>query len=415
MGLDAKLVLIFGIVTVLLLLSCLFVLLRISRKDTADQKDYSKEINEAVNNSISGLSSTLKLSFDMLNTSQGKSIRSLNEQVNKSIVDMEKQINQTNKLTETQLDNMRKAINDQLHSLTSENSKKLDEMREIVDEKLQKTLNDRITASFKEVSDGLAKVMGVVEKMQDVSDKVGSLNNVLNNVKTKGIFGETQLGNILSDILTEDQYATNVVTKKGSRDPVEYAVKLPGMEDKPVFLPIDSKFPLNKYEDLQKSYDTADISAIRFNKNALKNEVKKEAKSISSKYIDTPNTTDFAILFLPFESLYSEVMNLSIAREIQSEYHIIISGPSTMSALLSSLSMGFKTLALQRNSAAIYDVLRGVQKEFVEFEKVLEKAQMQIDTAGKSMEKLVGVRTRAINRKLSKIEEIEAPGKEKRL
>jgi len=415
MGLDAKLVLIFGIVTVLLLLSCLFVLLRISRKDTADQKDYSKEINEAVNNSISGLSSTLKLSFDMLNTSQGKSIRSLNEQVNKSIVDMEKQINQTNKLTETQLDNMRKAINDQLHSLTSENSKKLEEMREIVDEKLQKTLNDRITASFKEVSDGLAKVMGVVEKMQDVSDKVGSLNNVLNNVKTKGIFGETQLGNILSDILTEDQYATNVVTKKGSRDPVEYAVKLPGMEDKPVFLPIDSKFPLNKYEDLQKSYDTADISAIRFNKNALKNEVKKEAKSISSKYIDTPNTTDFAILFLPFESLYSEVMNLSIAREIQSEYHIIISGPSTMSALLSSLSMGFKTLALQRNSAAIYDVLRGVQKEFVEFEKVLEKAQMQIDTAGKSMEKLVGVRTRAINRKLSKIEEIEAPGKEKRL
>jgi len=415
MKLDETLILVFGILTVLLLLSCLFILVKINKKEETEQKDYSKEINEAVNNSISGLSSTLKLSFDMLNTSQGKSISSLNEQVNKSIFDMEKQINQTNKLTESQLDNMRKAINDQLNTLTKENSKKLDEMREIVDEKLQKTLNDRITASFKEVSDGLAKVMGVVEKMQDVSDKVGSLNNVLNNVKAKGIFGETQLGNILSDILTEDQYATNVITKKGSRDPVEYAVKLPGMDDEPVFLPIDSKFPLNKYEDLQKSYDTGDISSIRFNKNALKNEVKKEAKSISSKYIDTPNTTDFAILFLPFESLYSEVMNLSIAREIQNEYHIIISGPSTMSALLNSLSMGFKTLALQRNSAAIYDVLRGVQKEFVEFEKVLEKAQMQIDTAGKSMEKLVGVRTRAINRKLSKIEEIEAPGKEKRL
>ena len=411
MGTEETLILIFGLITLLLLLACLYILIRINKKEAAEQKDYSKEINEAVNNSITGLSSTLKLSFDVLNTSQEKSIQSLNEQVNKSILDMEKQVIQTNSLTETQLSNMRKLINDQLTTLTTENSKKLDEMRETVDEKLQKTLNDRITASFKEVGDGLAKVMGVVEKMQDVSDKVGSLNNVLNNVKSKGIFGETQLGNILSDILTEDQYELNVITKKGSRDPVEFAVKLPGMKDGPVLLPIDSKFPLNKYEDLQKAYDSGDANSIRFNKNVLKSEIKKEAKDIASKYIDTPNTTDFAILFLPFESLYSEVLNLSVAREIQSEYHIIISGPSTMSALLNSLSMGFKTLALQKNSAAIYDVLRGVQKEFIEFEKVLEKAQLQIDIAGKSMERLVGVRTRAINKKLSKIEEIEEPRK----
>jgi DNA recombination protein RmuC len=415
MSTEGILILIFGIIIVLLLLTCILFILKLNKKETAEAKDYSPEINAAINNSITGLSSALKLSFDTLSESQRNSINSLNQQVNKSINDMKEQINQTNKMTETQLDNMRKVINSQITSLSTENSKKLDEMRQVVDEKLQKTLNDRITASFKEVSDGLSKVIGVVDKMQDVSDKVGSLNNVLNNVKTKGIFGEAQLGNILSDILTESQYETNVITKKGSHDPVEFAVVLPGMKDGKVLLPIDSKFPLTKYEDLQNAYDLGDVDQVRVCRAILKAEIKKEAKDIATKYIDTPSTTDFAILFLPFESLYSEVMNLDVVREIQNTYHIVISGPSTMSALLSSFSMGFKTLALQKNSAAIYDVLRDVQKEFTNFETVLNKAQEQISTAGKSMEQLVGVRTRAMNRKLKKIEEIKIPIEEKEL
>jgi len=410
---EEILILIFGIAGMLLLFTCLILIFKLTKKSNEESRDYSSVINSSINNSISALSSTLKLSFDTLNASLKNSISSLNEQVNKSIGNMKEQISQTNKLTETQLDNMRKAINNQLTNLTNENSKKLDQMRNVVDEKLQKTLNDRITASFKEVSDGLTKVISVVDKMQDVSEKVGSLNNVLNNVKTKGIFGEAQLGNILSDILTENQYLTNVVTKKGSRDPVEYAVILPGKTDEKVLLPIDSKFPLNKYQDLQNAYDSGDSIKIKQARQALKSEIKKEAKDISTKYIDSPNTTDFAILFLPFESLYSEVMNFDIVRDIQNQYHVVISGPSTMSALLNSLSMGFKTLALQKNSAKIYDVLRDVQKEFGTFETVLNKAQEQIDKAGKSMEKLVGVRTRAMNRKLRQIEEIKIPIEEK--
>ncbi|MDD4532455.1 MAG: DNA recombination protein RmuC [Bacilli bacterium] len=409
MNTEGILILIFGIIVVLLILVCLFFLFKLYKEKKVDQKDYSAEINAAINSSIMGLSSTLKLSFETLSASQKNSINDLKERVNKSIGDMKDQISQTNKMTETQLDNMRKAINTQINNLSSENAKKLDQMRNVVDEKLQKTLNDRITASFKEVSDGLSKVIGVVDKMQDVSNKVGSLNNVLNNVKTKGIFGEAQLGNILSDILTEEQYETNVITKKGSRDPVEFAVILPGNKEGKVLLPIDSKFPLNKYEDLQHAYDLGDADEVRRARQVLKNELKKEAKDISTKYIDTPNTTDFAILFLPFESLYSEVMNLDVVREIQNTYHVVVSGPSTMSALLNSLSMGFKTLALQKNSAAIYDVLRDVQKEFGTFEEALTKAQDNITKAGKSMETLVGVRTRAMNRKLKKIEEIKIP------
>lgn len=409
MSTEGRLILIFGLVIIGLILMSLFLILWKMKQVDPKEKDEKENTNQVLETSIKTLNGSLELSFKTLSVSQEKSIKALNDQLNSTMRDLKDQIHHTNNMTEGQLDNMRKAINEQITKLSNENSKKLDQMRGVVDEKLQKTLNERITASFKEVSDGLTKVISVVDKMQDVSEKVGSLNNVLNNVKTKGIFGEAQLGNILSDILTETQYETNVVTKKGSRDPVEFAVILPGNDDGKVLLPIDSKFPLNKYEDLQQAYNLGDSSQVKIARTALRNEIKKEAKDISSKYIDSPNTTDFAILFLPFESLYSEVMNLNIARDIQNQFHVVISGPSTMSALLNSLSMGFKTLALQKNSAAIYEVLRDVQKEFGNFEKVLTKAQDQITKAGKSMEDLVGVRTRAMNRRLKKIEEIKLP------
>lgn len=409
MSTEGRLILIFGLVIIGLILMSLFLILWKMKQVDPKEKDEKENTNQVLETSIKTLNGSLELSFKTLSVSQEKSIKALNDQLNSTMRDLKDQIHHTNNMTEGQLDNMRKAINEQITKLSNENSKKLDQMRGVVDEKLQKTLNERITASFKEVSDGLTKVISVVDKMQDVSEKVGSLNNVLNNVKTKGIFGEAQLGNILSDILTETQYETNVITKKGSRDPVEFAVILPGNDDGKVLLPIDSKFPLNKYEDLQQAYNLGDSSQVKIARTALRNEIKKEAKDISSKYIDSPNTTDFAILFLPFESLYSEVMNLNIARDIQNQFHVVISGPSTMSALLNSLSMGFKTLALQKNSAAIYEVLRDVQKEFGNFEKVLTKAQDQITKAGKSMEDLVGVRTRAMNRRLKKIEEIKLP------
>ena len=298
------------------------------------------------------------------------------------------------------LDAIRQTVEKKLSELQSENIKKLDEMRQVVDEKLQKTLEDRMTQSFKLVSERLEAVYKGLGEMQTLASGVGDLKKVLSNVKTRGILGEIQLGAILEEILAPEQYETNFVTKKGSRNPVEYAVKLPTEDGSGVYLPIDSKFPGDAYQELLDAYDSGEKARVDEAAKILRTRILLFAKDISDKYIDPPNTTDFAVMFLPFEGLYAEAVNRGMVEELQSKYKINLAGPSTMAALLNSLQMGFRSFAIQKRSGEVWEVLGGVKTEFDKFGDALEATQKRLEQANKELDKLVGVRTRQIQRKL---------------
>ena len=302
--------------------------------------------------------------------------------------------------TEQKLENIRLTIEKRLTSLQEENSKKLDEMRNTVDEKLQKTLEERISKSFNQVSTQLEQVYKGLGEMQNLAIGVGDLKKVLSNVKTRGILGEIQLGAILEQILGPEQYSTNIVTKKGSRNPVEFAVKLPGDENGPVYLPIDSKFPLEDYNLLNDAYDRGNKVEIELLAKVLESKIKVFAKDIHDKYISVPDTTDFGILFLPIEGLYAEVVRRGMVESLQRDYKIIIAGPTTMAALLNSLQMGFKTLAIQKRSGEVWNILAAVKTEFDSFGDVLALTQNRLEQAHSELDKLVGVRTRKIQSKL---------------
>lgn len=302
--------------------------------------------------------------------------------------------------TEQKLENIRLTIEKRLTSLQEENSKKLDEMRHTVDEKLQKTLEERISKSFNQVSTQLEQVYKGLGEMQNLAIGVGDLKKVLSNVKTRGILGEIQLGAILEQILGPEQYSTNIVTKKGSRNPVEFAVKLPGDENGPVYLPIDSKFPLEDYNLLNDAYDRGNKVEIELLAKVLESKIKVFAKDIHDKYISVPETTDFGILFLPIEGLYAEVVRRGMVESLQRDYKIIIAGPTTMAALLNSLQMGFKTLAIQKRSGEVWNILAAVKTEFDSFGDVLASTQNRLEQAHSELDKLVGVRTRKIQSKL---------------
>ena len=275
-------------------------------------------------------------------------------------------------------------------------------MRNTVDEKLQKTLEERIGRSFRQVSESLQQVTRGLGEMQNLAAGVGDLKKVLSNVKTRGIVGEIQLGAILQQILSPEQYEENIAVKGGS-ERVEYAVKFPGEGDRPVYLPIDSKFPGDAYLNLQDAYDTGDRQLIKIATDNLRNAVIKAAKDIRSKYIQPPQTTEFAILFLPFEGLYAEVLRLDIVESLQRDYRINIAGPTTMAAMLNSFQMGFKSIALQRRSGEVWDTLAKVRTEFEKFGNVLVKTQTKMEQAQKDLETLVGVRTRGIQRALKNV------------
>ncbi|MCX7991489.1 MAG: DNA recombination protein RmuC [Proteobacteria bacterium] len=307
------------------------------------------------------------------------------------------------------LEKIQNTLENQLKSLRDENAKKLDEMRNVVDEKLQTTLEKRLSESFKIVSERLEMVYKGLGEMQNLAVSVGDLKKVLSNVKTRGILGEIQLGNILEQILTPDQYEREVKTKKNSSEKVEFAIKLPGKGDENpvVYLPIDSKFPMDIYHKLIESYDAGDNQKTEKAIKDLENSIKGFAKDIRDKYIDPPYTTDFAIMFLPTEGLYAEVVKrTSLIEILQSEYKIIISGPTTLSAFLNSLQMGFKTLAIEKRASEVWEILGAVKTEFNKFGEVLEKAKEKIDKASEDIEKLVGTRTKAIQAKLKRVEEI---------
>ena len=305
------------------------------------------------------------------------------------------------------LDAIRQTVEQKLSDLQSENSKKLDEMRQVVDEKLQKTLEDRMTQSFKLVSERLEAVYKGLGEMQTLASGVGDLKKVLSNVKTRGILGEIQLGAILEEILAPEQYETNFVTKKGSRNPVEYAVKLPTEDGSGVYLPIDSKFPGDAYQELLDAYDSGEKARVDEAAKILRARILLFAKDISDKYIDPPNTTDFAVMFLPFEGLYAEAVNRGMVEELQSKYKVNLAGPSTMAALLNSLQMGFRSFAIQKRSGEVWEVLGGVKTEFDKFGDALEATQKRLEQANKELDKLVGVRTRQIQRKLRSVTRLD--------
>ena len=310
---------------------------------------------------------------------------------------------------EQKLENIRRTMEQQLDDIREDNNKQLEEMRETVDKKLQKTLEEKMNRSFALVSERLEQVYKGLGEMQTLAVGVGDLKKVLSNVKTRGIVGEIQLGSILEDILTPDQYDTNVATKAGSRDVVEFAVKLPAHDDGFIYLPIDSKFPGDTYAALRDAYESGSKEAVEAAAKALTVTIRREAKDIRDKYIDPPNTTEFAVMFLPFEGLYSEAVNRGMVEVLQREYKVSIAGPSTMAALLNSIQMGFRTLAVQKRSAEVWKLLGSVKNEFETFNAVLAATQNKLDQANKELDKLVGVRSRQISRKLAAVESNEAP------
>lgn len=296
-------------------------------------------------------------------------------------------------------------------NLIQSTEKKLEAMRETVDEKLQKTLNERISESFKMVSDQLQSVQNGLGEMKNLATDVSGLKKVLSNVKVRGTFGEVQLEALLEQMLSPEQYEANVRTKKGSNDVVEFAVKLPGKDanDAAVYLPIDAKFPKDAYEQYFDAFESGDAVQIAATSKQLEAIIKKMAKDIHDKYLDPPNTTDFAILFLPFESIYAEIIRRTeLMENLQRQFKIIVTGPTTLGAILNSLQMGFKTLAIQKRSSEVWQVLSAVKTEFGKFGDMLDKVQSNIRKAGEDLETIRGTRTKAIERKLRDIQSLPA-------
>ena len=328
------------------------------------------------------------------------------ENMDRRLADINTRFSQMTLENEQKLENIRLSMEKKIGELTNDNNKQLEEMRRTVDEKLQKTLDDRITQSFKLVNDRLEQVYKGLGEMQNLAVGVGDLKKVLSNVKTRGILGEVQLGAILEQILSPEQYAENVITKSTGADRVEFAVKLPGDDERTVWLPIDAKFPADSYSRLVDAYETGDAGAIEEAAKNLERVIKSEAKDIHTKYIEPPYTTDFGIMFLPFEGLYAEVVRRGLLDVLQREYKVNIAGPTTMAALLNSLQMGFKTLAIQKHSSEVWEVLGAVKTEFANFSKVLGNARNRLRMADEELEKLIGTRTRAIERKLRGVESL---------
>ncbi len=308
---------------------------------------------------------------------------------------------------EHKLDAIRETVERRLVVLQQDNNQRLEEMRQVVDEKLQKTLETKMTQSFRIVSERLEQVYKGLGEMQTLATGVGDLKKVLANVKTRGILGEIQLGAILEEILSPEQYATNVVTKHVGAERVEYAVKLPTEDGDPIYLPIDSKFPGDLYGALQDAYESGSPEQVRSAAAQLISRIKSEAKDIRDKYIDPPYTTEFAVMFLPFEGLYAEVVNRGLLEELQRTYRVNIAGPSTMAALLNSLQMGFRTFALQKRSGEVWQVLGAVRTEFERFGSTLESSQKRLMQVNNDLDQLIGTRSRAIMRKLRDVERMD--------
>lgn len=340
--------------------------------------------------------------------SQVRAIDQVSSKADEARREIAQNLEQNRGAVEQRLDKVRETVDVQLSAIRRDNELKLEAIRATVDEKLATTLNDRLGASFKQVSSQLEAVYRGLGDMQNIASGVGDLKRVLSNVKTRGILGEVQLGAILRDILTADQYAENVATKPGSAERVEFAVKLPVEGGDPIWLPIDSKFPGDTYEHLRDAIEAGDAEGVAAARRALEQVIKAEAKDISSKYLSVPETTNFAIMFLPFEGLYAEVVDRpGLIECLQRDYQVNIAGPSTMAVILNSLQMSYQTFAFQRRADEIQRVLSAVKAEFPKYQAELRRALRQIETAGKTVDGIINTRTNVIERKLKSVTAME--------
>lgn len=345
-----------------------------------------KDFGDSMRNEIANLAKAQGDNFEKFSTKLG-------EVIEKNDAKMEK---------------VREAVEKRLENIQKDNSAQLEKMRATVDEKLHETLEKRLGESFKQVSDRLDQVHKGLGEMQTLATGVGDLKKVLQNVKTRGMWGEVQLGNLLEDILTPEQYEKNVATKDKSNDRVEFAIKIPAKDDKikNLWLPIDAKFPLEDYQSLIDASEKGDIESVERLSKALEARIKSEAKDIRDKYIDPPHTTDFAILFLPNEGLYAEVLRRpGFADNLRRDYKVVVAGPTTVSALLSSLQVGFRALAIEKRSSEVWAVLAAVKKEFVTFGDILDRTRKQLETATNTIE-MASTKSRTIEKKLGKVQEL---------
>ncbi|MBX3008934.1 MAG: DNA recombination protein RmuC [Melioribacteraceae bacterium] len=367
---------------------------RTREENSRSQKDQREEIN----------SSILKLGEQISST-----IGELAKRQIEQLEIFESRLNTLTTTNEQKFDKLQEKVEFNLREMLDQNSKKLEEMRQTVDEKLHSTLEKRLGESFKLVSERLEAVREGLGEMRNLAVGVGDLKKVLTNVKTRGTWGEIQLQNLIEQILTPDQYVKNYSTKKGSNDRVEFAIKMPGRsENKDGFcwLPIDAKFPMEDYQRLATAQDLVDVLLIEEAGKALENRIKLEAKSIYDKYIDPPNTTDVALLFLPVEGLFAEILRRpGLFEKLQNDYKVIITGPTTLTAILNSLQMGFKTLAIEKRSSEVWTLLGAVKNEFVKFGDILEKTQEKLRQASDTIDS-AKVRSRAIERRLRDVQEL---------
>ena len=375
------------IIAVLLLVIVVLCLLLLKKNKKNDLEDFKKVIELSLKNTRD----------DITNTIGGKIVDNTTIQQNA--------ITNLTQLNETKLENIRKSVEDRLTSIQRDNGEKLEKMRLTVDEKLQSTLEKRLSESFKIVSNNLESVQKGLGEMQSLAKGVGDLKNVFTNVKARGYWGEIQLANILEQFLTPEQYLTNVKTKAKSNDFVEFAIKLPGKNNiDTVLLPVDSKFPIEDYSRLVSAEETGDLEAIDESRKKLEMQIKKCAKDINEKYLDPPYTTDFGIMFLPTESLYCEVIrNTDLCETLSQKYRVVISGPSTFVALLNSLQMGFRTLAIEKRSSEVWELLGVVKTEFSKFGDLLEKTNKKLVEISNTMSDATR-KTRTIERKLKNVE-----------
>ena len=385
------------VIVIVLLLACLIVILTKNKSsDLNDQiqialrqqmQENREEMNRTIRELRMEITQTLNQNMQQLNDALHKGMQNNSE------------------LQRERFDSMAR----QQESLVKSTEKRLDDMRLMVEEKLQKTLNERISQSFDLVRSHLENVQKGLGEMKTLAQDVGGLKKVLSNVKMRGTMGEVQLGALLEQIMSPEQYDANVKTKKSGTEFVEFALKLPGKDDNnsTVYLPIDAKFPKDVYEQYYDAYEAGDIVLIESSGKQLEATIKKMAKDIHDKYVDPPYTTDFAILFLPFESIYAEVIRrTTLVETLQRDYKIIVTGPTTLGAILNSLQMGFRTLAIQKRSSEVWAVLGAVKTEFGKFGGLLEKVQKNLQSAGDQLEEVIGKRSRAIERKLRQVEQL---------
>lgn len=365
-----------------------------------DGRELTQESRVEMGNNLNSFGNSLLKRMHEVSIMQKNQLEIFSQQ----LVDLTKQ-------NSNKLELIRETVETRLTELQKDNNQKLEKMRETVDEKLQSTLEKRLAQSFQSVSERLEQVHKGLGEMQHLAIGVGDLKKVLSNVKTRGTWGEVQLGNLLEQILTKEQYQANVATKKDSKDIVEYAIKLPG-KDKHldhIWLPIDAKFPIEDYQRLLEAEDANDKLAIEAANKAIEKRLKDEGKKIQTKYIDPPSTTDFAILFIPIEGLYAQVLKLpGLVDFIQREYRVMITGPTTITAILNSLQMGFRTLAIEKQSSEIWQTLSEVKTEFGRFGEILERTQKKLQEASNQID-AGATRARAIERKLKNVDTLEIP------